>query len=105
MSPPVTLTLKTEKQSFCLAPWLMMIHHNPKFGLKRLNHFHKISSRQTFSEVLNNCYDLDHTKAVLSLDHLAYNDILLTIRVSLVAKESAVQKLQKKLCFDYNYEP
>ena len=53
-----------------------MIYNNPKFGLKRLNHFHKISSRETSNEVLNNCYDLDHTKAVLSLDPLAYDDIL-----------------------------
>ena len=41
LSLTVTLTLKTANQSFRKTIWLMMMHHNTKFGGKKVQQFRK----------------------------------------------------------------
>ena len=56
----------------------------------------KTSAGQTFIDILNLCSDLDleHSNHIFSQDTLAYDDV--HIRLNLVAKGSAVQKVQWK---------
>ena len=55
LSLTMTLILKTANQSFWKTIWLVMMHHHTKFG----SVIQKISSGQTFIDILKFCCDLD----------------------------------------------
>ena len=63
----LNLKLKTANQSSCMTLWSTMLHHHTKFGYRR-SAPKEISSRWTFTGVLNLfCdLDLDHNRAIKS---------------------------------------
>ena len=77
LSLTVTLTLKRENQSFWSTIWLIMIHHIPSLVVKG-SAFQKISSGQTFTDILNLCCDLDLEcrNPIFQKDTLAYDVVL-----------------------------
>ena len=60
-----------------MALWLMMLHDHTKFG-KKCSVIKKISSRQTFTNLLNLCCDLDlkHSNPLFPQETTAYDDVL-----------------------------
>ena len=77
LSLTVTLTLKTANQSFRKTIWLIMTYHHTKLGSKG-SAIQKISSGQTFIDILKFCCDLDleHINPISPQNTLAYNNVL-----------------------------
>ena len=73
----VALTLNTVNQFFCMALWLIMPHNHTRFGHK-CSVVQKISSKQTFTNILNlRCdRDLQCSNPIFPMDTLAYDGVL-----------------------------
>ena len=69
----VTLTLKTVNQFFCVTLWLMIMHHNTKFGNKMFLSLEDIILTNT--DILSLCCDLDleNNKPIFLHDTLAHD--------------------------------
>ena len=73
---PVTMTLKTVNQFFCMTLWLMMLHHHTKFGNKIFRTSEDII--RTFIDMLNLHCDLDPecSDPIFPQDTPAYHVVL-----------------------------
>ena len=73
----MTLTLKTMNQFVCMTLRLMVLHKPTRFGNK-MSAVRKISSEQTFTDILNLCCDLylDHSNPIFPQDTPVYDAIL-----------------------------
>ena len=78
MSPCCDLDLEVEDSMIL---WLVMLHHHTKFGAK-CSVDQKIPSRQTFTDILNLCCDIDleRNNPIFAQDAPAY-DVVLTNQV------------------------
>ena len=55
--------------------WLMMIDASSYYVFKMFNSFRRYHQEVFFNEVLNFCWDLEHSRAIISQHTLAYNDV------------------------------
>ena len=77
LSVTVILTLKTANQSFWKTIWLIITHHHTSLIVTG-SAFQKISSGQTFTDILKFCSDLDleHNTPTFPQNILVYDNVL-----------------------------
>ena len=91
----MTLTLKSAHQSFCMTLWLMMMHQYTKSGLKRFTGSDDICQTNIHRHFEPPLWPWPWTQQSNFLTR--YSSLWWqTIKLSLVAKRSAVQKIQQK---------